>query len=93
MILNAKAGPWGKASFMSIVKGAAADYFNQCDSSDPLFRMMYPMICKDQRFSGDPDQGTPDHMAKVFTKLRSCPAYHSKGCKVKIGRWFSWFQA
>ena len=75
---------------MSIVKGAAADYSSQCDLSDPLFRMVYPMICKDQCFSGDPIQGTPDHMAKVFAKLRSYPAYHSKGCRatVKIGRWF-----
>lgn len=49
-------------------------------------------ICHELGEDG-PEMGSEEHMRRIFERLSSCPKFHSKGVRVKLGRWQSWFKA
>ena len=73
--------------------GCAARYFEHATAECPLFLLYYPSISKDLGEQFCVGFGSPEHQAAVFLRVKKCPPplWHKKGFKIKMSRWFSFF--
>lgn len=53
--------------------------------------MFYEGICRDSDGTLPPDFATPDHMRRTWNELPGAACFKSKGTRVRLSRWWSWF--
>lgn len=88
-VLAMRSGPWAKAAHHRVLLGAAAEFFERCDSQNPVHALLYPDICADLQKQHDTNMGTIEHIEEVFVLLRG-KFQQPLGEVVKTSRWWSW---
>jgi hypothetical protein len=86
---NLGIGPWEGMSFYQELRSTASRFFATCDTNNVLFQALYPDIVRDLKMHSI-DEGTPEHMARVFEAMKTCTVFHRRGKKVKKKRFMSW---
>ena len=56
----------------------------------PLFQALYPQLCQDL---GEEPEGSQQHMQQVLERCKCHDAFHLKGPRVALKRWFEWVGA
>jgi hypothetical protein len=90
-VANFRAGPWKGASFLAKLKGCCQAYYRDTDHTDELFVALYDRIADDFDMTSDFNYGSSEHRAMVFAKCARHKAWQTKGSKMKMGRWTSWY--
>lgn len=92
---NLQFGPFDGAAFVGQIREGFEKYLSVAQGyKDVLFTFLYEGITRDAH-RGDlpPSSGTSSDMKRVFGEFRTAKVFTNKGTKVKVMRWFSWFDA
>ena len=90
IIHNLSFGPFGTGQF-HFKKHAALNEFLQTESfQGEVWAKYQPMICQERRCWEPSD---PDDCNRLFESMENIENFHTKGCLVKLMRWFSVFEA
>ena len=83
-------GPWQSQGNHEILMSAASEYFTVCDSSNPIFQMLYEQIalsCNELRSS--PDVGSEEHMELAWHWYHRQALKRSCGSATQLKRWWA----
>lgn len=92
ILFNVGSGPWDRAAFHGAIVGAAAQYLKVATPSDDLLNMFFYGLCADE-LDFPSDMGRSAHQERVHARLQENFVFKGKGDKVKLGRWFAWWDA
>ena len=95
IVCNLRCGPFDGAAFYGqICEGVTKFFAISSGIKDALFLWLYEAITRDT-LDGKLDRhfGFKTHLRETFDSIKSASCFTSKGHKVKIMRWFSWFDA
>eukprot|EP00974_Lingulodinium_polyedra_P034493 3315757-Lingulodinium_polyedra.AAC.1 len=65
----------------------AQDYVLRERATNPLFKSMYPYLCRDH---GEVPIGTRSHVEATLEQLGYTRVLQAKGEKTSLNRWFAW---
>ena len=95
LLLNLATGPWQGQAHHGTLVGAALDLFAQGLQRggrwDDMYPMLYEDIAQDLGLEGSSCFGSASHLKQVWQAASQCKFFSSKGKRVKLGRWMSWF--
>lgn len=87
-----KGGPWKGSSHLQSVRDAAADYQALVTpEADALFGVLYEDIARDMKRFRPTVAGSPEHLREIREKALDDLQNLGKGRRIKISRWFSFF--
>ena len=90
VVFNFPFGPWNGAAWWQKLLEGSNEYFSLEQWDNPLFKTMYPHICRDR---GEAPVGAPEHMQLILRETADSEAFRKKGEKTALRRWFSWMGA
>jgi len=92
IVWDVGSGPWDKAAFHGNMSGAAKKFLQVAKPSDELLSLLFHGLCVDE-LDFPSDFGSEAHQARVLERLQRNFVLRGKGDKVKLGRWFAWWDA
>ena len=93
LAVNMPAGPYDGASWFHQMSTAAQRFTASTTHEDPLFQASYDAISLDLGSGILPeDHGTLSHENTVHNAVPRMEVFQNKGSKVKMCRWFNWFE-
>ena len=90
VVFNLPYGPWQGSAWFSQMQDAARDLLKRAPTGGRLFDFLYEAIARDRK---ETPTGTTHHKLQVLEDLLTSKGFESKGPRVALRRWFSWFQA
>lgn len=93
-VCSFKAGPWRKAAFFHSMRDCGLDYLDSVPpDGDDLLKFLYPSIAADLGMEEPTQLGSESHYLLVRQAVRDRIDKLTKGKRVKLCRWFSFFDA
>ena len=90
VVFNVAYGPFNSGSWMQTLRDTLESFHSEVDPEDSFFRGYAPLIAAEL---GRPEPTTREQLSDLKNDLLNIVTMQSKGVKVKLSRWFSWFDA
>lgn len=92
LLCSVKGGPWEGSAFLNVIQEATEEYFTLVDSdADELLRFLEEPLSEELGMNQPGIVGSEEGFQRLRALVRSKLLSLKKGPKVKLARWFSYF--